>query len=159
MSVENSHRFHSDGRLRGSYVYMLLCRDDGPVYIKIGISDAPSKRLMALRTACPVQPRQFCFVEVRSRSRARTIEKQLHFAMDAWHTQGEWFRVAMHEKPAFNQAWRSVLNANRETGWRYEWERISVPAFAKQLDQNRRAMLARMRHYILDKPMSCPDDA
>lgn len=120
---------------------MLLCRDEGgPVYVKVGISDQPIKRLKSLRLGCPVTPHQFLYMEVRSRRKARSIEISLHDALAKWGAHGEWFRVPMEEKAQFNGAWKRVVDAQREPSTlSYEWQRISVAEFVRQMHANQAA--------------------
>lgn len=128
MPVHDMGLFHSDGRLRGSYLYLLLCRDDGPVYVKVGISDRPTERLGELRHGCPVTPHQFCFLEVRSRKRALLMERAMKIGLANWSAHGEWFRVPMEEQVPFNDVIRGTLLSYQETGWPCRWERVSVAA-------------------------------
>jgi hypothetical protein len=122
----NPEWFREDGRLRGCHVYLLLCRDDGPIYAKVGISGSPGKRMMALRLGCPVKPRQFHSFEVRSRKKALLVERAIHLGLDRWKAHGEWFRVGMEEKPDFNSALTAAIDPHRETGWPCVWERVPV---------------------------------
>ena len=138
MGLGNLGLYRPDGRLRGTFVYVLLCRDAGPVYAKVGISDRPSRRLQTLRQGCPVSPRQFCWFEVRSRRKARTIEAQLHGALRSWAAHGEWFRVPVEHKPQFNACLRTVIDVHREPAWPCTWEKVSVSAVAAD-DQRRMA--------------------
>ena len=126
MSIGNFGLYRQDGRLRGSYVYMLLCRDDGPIYVKVGITDRPDSRLLALRLGCPVVPRQFCTMEVVSRRKARAIEIDLHAAFGQWAAHGEWFKVDMSHKTEFNEAWKQVLARHTMAGWPAAWSRVAV---------------------------------
>lgn len=146
MSVENIGLYRPDGRLRGTYVYMLLCRDDGPIYVKVGITDRPDERLLALRHGCPVTPLQYCTMEVASRRKARVIEIGLHESFRQWRAHGEWFRVNFTDKTEFNAGWRKVLARHATNGWPGEWSRVAVqPVIAAK----QRA--ARYRLHIIRK--------
>lgn len=138
MSVTNLNLFHSDGRLRGTYVYMLLCMDDGPIYVKIGISDNPTERFQALRRGCPVRPRRFAFVEVRSRKKARKVEADLHDAMSRWNAHLEWFMLSKEERGAFNDTWKAVFEKHAEVGWPLKWEQIAVDRLIALGEQRQR---------------------
>jgi len=146
MTVGSLGLYRPDGRLRGVHVYMLLCRDDGPVYVKVGISKSPTDRLMALRSGCAVTPRQFFSFEVRSKGKALGIERDLHRAFYRWLAQGEWFRVPIAERAEFNAAWQPVVDRHRESGWPCRWERVSVSAFMADAHRRRDAALARQRN-------------
>jgi hypothetical protein len=128
MTVHNLSLYHSDGRLRGVYVYMLLCQDDGPLYVKIGISRTPTKRVKQLWLGCPVTPRYFATVEVRSEQKAKKIERELLAAMGKWSQTGEWLRLSVDDKPEFNSKWKAVFSENVEPGWPLAWSQADVQA-------------------------------
>lgn len=143
MSVGNLGLYRPDGRLRGSFVYMLLCRDkEGPVYVKAGITDKPDDRLLALRLGCPVTPRQFHTMEVMSRRKARNVERDLHQAFRRWAAHGEWFRISMDDRQQFNEAWRGVLALHAVPGWPARWERVPVQPL---VEMKQRASRFRLR--------------
>lgn len=142
MSIGNFGLYRQDGRLRGSYVYMLLCRDDGPIYVKVGITDRPDSRMMALRLGCPVAPRQFCTMEVVSRRKARTIEVDLHAAFARWSAHGEWFKVDLADKEKFNEAWKQVLGRHVMAGWPCAWSKVAVQPV---MDAKHRAQKYRLK--------------
>lgn len=142
MGVFQLPAFHSDGRLRGSFVYMLLCQDaPGPIYVKVGLTDRPTKRLQALRNGCPVTPQRFAFCELRSRDRAKLVEDALLAAMVKWSAHGEWFCVPATDKAQFNLAWGGVFRAMSEPGWSLRWEQMAVQAYIA--DGARRKRLAQ----------------
>lgn len=129
--------YDTDGRLVGSYVYLLLCQDGGPIYVKAGISSDPLKRLQGLRSGCPVTPRQFYTMKRPSRRNALRIECALHMAFGPWLVHGEWFKVPAEDKPVFNAAMRSAIAPHTMTGYPAEWTRIAVKPLA-QLAASRR---------------------
>jgi hypothetical protein len=119
--------YDTEGRLRGAYIYMLLCRDDdGPVYVKIGMTEHPDQRLSALRTGCPVTPHQFCTIRRSSRARAYRTEAGLHSALNRWKSSGEWYRVPVSEKDEFNAVLREALASHSQRGYSNTWERVPV---------------------------------
>lgn len=126
MEVIYGH-YAPDGRLRGCYVYMLLCRDEGPVYVKLGTSINPHSRLRQLRYTSPVTLRQFCSFEVPSRFKALLIERELRKVFRPWEAPGEWYTVPLTDKGAFNRAWQPVLAAYHEKRWPCVWNRVAVP--------------------------------
>lgn len=128
MTVHNSAVYHSDGRLRGVYVYMLLCQDDGPLYVKIGVSRTPTQRVKQLWLGCPVTPRYFATVEVRSWEKAKKMERELLTAMDKWSHTGEWLLLSLEDKPEFNDKWKAVFRSNVEPGWDLSWSQTDVQA-------------------------------
>lgn len=130
MSVGSLGIYGSDGRIRGSYVYMLLCRDAGFIYVKVGMSDVPTKRLAALRVSCPLTPKVFYVVEVHSRDKAKLLEAELLSAFQEWHHNGEWFRIDPKDKASFNEAWRLAFLAHSSTSWKLAWTKIAVGPLA-----------------------------
>ena len=123
MSLDNP--FNCDGRIRGSYVYLLLCRDDdGPIYVKTGISDSPLRRFSQLSNVCAVTPRRFMFVGVRSRVAAKKLERDLLDAFSKWKTKGEWAKLTTADKATFNKCWQDVFAAHAEKHWPLSWTQI-----------------------------------
>lgn len=131
MSVQSFNTFTPDGRLRGSYVYMLLCPDAETIYVKVGRSASPLARLSHLRTACPVEPQIIALVEVSTRGRAGQLELALHAAFDQWRTNGEWFRFTQQDRPQFTAAWRPVLEQYGDASRRLAWRKYSVRELVK----------------------------
>ena len=110
-----------------SYVYMLLCQDDdGPVYIKIGITDGLTSRFRGLRTGCPVRPRILGVVPRYSRELAFSLEQSLLAALDKWRIHGEWFKVKAEEKQAFKECWSKVLIMYSTASVKLKWQKISL---------------------------------
>ncbi len=127
--------YDTEGRIRGAYVYMLLCRDgDGPVYVKVGMTGHPDNRLHTLRLGCPVTPHQFCTIKRSSREKAFKTETGLHTALKRWKSSGEWYRVPMDEKDEFNAALRDALHAHRQRGYSNTWERVAVQPLIKRAE-------------------------
>lgn len=75
------------------YVYVLMARDaQGPMYVKIGVSDDPYSRIGAIQTGCPIPLVRAGMVKCMSRAQARLIEKELHVELAPFGSNGEWFR-------------------------------------------------------------------
>jgi len=127
------------------FVYLLLCRDgDGPIYIKVGITGAPKKRLLALRAGCPVEPRYFYSAQTRSRDWARKVERDQHTAFARWRTQGEWFSLKMEDKQEFNALLRSVAERHSDVGCKIEFDKLVVKPYVAHLHQ--KAKFAQVLH-------------
>jgi hypothetical protein len=106
---------------------MLLCRDDGLIYLKVGISDHPTRRFWELRAGCGVTPRRYAFVEFRDRPKALAVEADLLEAFKDWRTHGEWFKLPCEEKPLFNERWQKVFAAHYDRNWRpLRWEQMAT---------------------------------
>lgn len=144
VSTSNLYAHGSHGGIIGCYVYMLLCRDDGPLYVKVGISAAPFRRAQTLRNSCPVTPRRFAVVGVQSRKIALAIERDLLAEFSAWASHGEWFRLDLGDKPRFNDAWRRVFRRQGTPSLPLNWTQMSMAALA---DRWRTARQLQQRDY------------
>lgn len=120
----------ANGRVKGSYVYMMVCHDGGSIYIKVGRSCLPMRRLDELRHGCPITPRYFYTVNVYSREESKRIEGELHFAYAEWRINGEWFKLNPADKQAFNAAWRKVFSHFAKPSWPLSWVRMSIAPIA-----------------------------
>jgi hypothetical protein len=145
MSRFSANLYTPDGRLRGSYVYMLLCQIAGPIHIKVGRSSNPFARLESLRMACPVIPQALSVAEVHSHKKAVIIERELHAALKRWHSHLEWFVVEPAEKTDFNAAWKPILDFHSNANRRIHWNHFSVPKLIA--DARKRAQL-RGRNFM-----------
>lgn len=122
------------GTIRATYVYMLLCQDDGPVYIKIGITERPDQRLMEIVNNCPVSPAIYATVAINNRKYAQSLERALLDGYKKWRTNGEWIAVETSEKPQFNTVWKEIFTTFRKRWptWEGRWEKVSVPGMVKR---------------------------
>lgn len=139
--------FNVEGRLAGCYVYMLLCQEaDGPVYVKIGMTEDPLSRFRALRSGSPHTPRAFAYFETYNRKDARRIERALHKAYGEWHAHHEWFSFREEDKAKFNAVWKTVLQHHEKNGRKFEWTKVSAKALIETAESNKkmaRAIFAR----------------
>lgn len=126
------------GRIRGHYVYMLLCQDakSDPLYIKIGITASPIERFRALRRGCPVRPRSFAYFDARTKAAARRIEAALHQAYAEWNAHLEWFAFSESDKALFNAIWKTVIDS--KTGKPAQWIKLSVNELIRIGQQSQR---------------------
>lgn len=138
---------NSDGRLVGSFVYMLLCQQGGPIHVKIGLSDDPFKRLSALRNTCAVTPRRFAVTSVPSRLMAKRLEAALHKELSPWRKHGEWFEFTPEEKADFNRGWQVVFARQQRNmrGYPLKWEHLSVAEIVKAAEARKNASQRRWR--------------
>lgn len=104
--------FNPEGRVIGSFVYLLLCRDETKIYIKVGHSIHPEKRFHALRNGCPVTPRTFSVIAVPGAEIAKKLEADLHYAFTKWRVAGEWFSLTVDDKEEFNRLLRDTMKAH-----------------------------------------------
>ena len=139
MTIGAYSPFGVDGRIRGSYVYMLLCRDDdGPAYIKIGVSDSPLQRFQHLCCNCGVTPRVFSVVNLRTRKAAFSLERNLLKKYALWKTKGEWIKVEVSDKKQFNEIWQAVFAKHAEKGRPLRWNQLSVATLLAQAKERGR---------------------
>jgi hypothetical protein len=143
MTVVATSQFNSDGRMTGCYVYMLMCADSEHIHIKVGLSQDPLARALALRNGNPLEPETMAYVELPSRYSAMRLERELHEALAKWRTVGEWFRFVEDDKSAFNVAWKSVFEKFSSPSRKLEWTKINVPELVKQAEA--RSVLAKKR--------------
>lgn len=133
MQAVNVSTFHANGRMQGSYVYMLMCLSGGDRYhIKVGMSDKPLDRFFGILTSLPFEPVIFAIAEVPTRKIACAVETELHTAFDKWHSAREWFEFAPSDKAEFNAAWKAVFCAFSSPSWKVKWTQLSAPALLKK---------------------------
>ncbi len=143
--MPNIGLYDDEGRIRGAYIYLLLCRDgDGPVYVKVGMSTDPTKRLHSLRLGCPVTPRQFLTIRRPSSATALKVERALHSGLQRWVSSGEWYCVPIDEKPEFNAAIQSVLARHKQSGYPNKWEKVAVQPLVKEAAERKKTY---QRHF------------
>lgn len=129
--------YHLDGRIRGSYVYLLMCEDQAKIKMKVGQSDRPLERLHGILTGCPLSPGLFAIAELPTRKLAFEVEKELHDEFKEWHLVREWFEFPISDKPQFNAAWKRVFQGYSSPSWKLSWTKFSV---ARILAERRRRL-------------------
>lgn len=127
------------GRIVGAYTYLLLCRDEQSIYIKIGVTEFPERRFHQIRNGCPVNPVSLSTIHVPSRRFALKLERTLHAAMAKWRVSGEWFRFKTEDKPEFNSLLGSILREQSMPLW---------PFVVKKLATKELTLLAKVRQVM-----------
>lgn len=135
--------FNSAGRMRGSYVYLVLCGDAGTIYVKVGRSSNPFQRLNELRVGCPLIPKIMATVEVATLQRAKRLESHLHAALKAWRSHGEWFLLNAADKGDFNTILSGILLNHSDPSRRLRPVQYSVPALIEDGKRRRAYMQSR----------------
>lgn len=125
-------QYKADGRIQGSYVYMLMCEGSGRFHIKVGMSDNPSKRLFGILTSLPFDPIVLATAELPTRKIACAVETELHTAFEEWHATREWFEFDTADKARFNLAWQSVFRSYSTPSWKVKWTQLSVQSLLKK---------------------------
>lgn len=126
------------GRHVGGYVYLLLCRDEEKIYIKVGNTAHPERRFGALRCGCPVTPRSFSVIPLPSKELAERLEKAIHTELDRWRVAGEWFCLQASDKTEFNARLQKVLSEKSMPSWPLLLQKMSATALIK-MAANRQA--------------------
>lgn len=88
-------QFDCNGRIASwrTYVYFFLARDsDGPMYVKVGRSGNPIKRIGQVQTGCPIPIVKAGMVKCLGLEQAVKIERQFHSRLGDRKSSGEWFR-------------------------------------------------------------------
>lgn len=142
MGKTSQDHFYSEGRLVLCYVYLLLCGDEKTVHIKVGVSQEPIKRALALRNTSPLSIDVMATVDLPSREMALNLEQALHHALDEWRTNGEWFSFAVDDKPRFNAITRAILSRYESPSRALSWTKMNLKELASQAHQRR----GRARH-------------
>jgi hypothetical protein len=147
MAVSKLFSFDGDGRLYGAYVYLLLCRDEGNIYIKIGHTRQLEKRFLSLKNNCAVTPRSLSYIRTPDRM-AKVLERELHSAFDKWRVAGEWFSLRAEDKKEFNEKLRFTMSCMKIPSWPLELKKLAVGELIRQSEarqQFHRARFARAR--------------
>lgn len=76
-----------------TYLYLFMARDqDGPMYVKVGVSDDPYSRVIQVQTGCPIRIFRAAMMKCMSREQAKLIEAAVHRDLSPYASSGEWFR-------------------------------------------------------------------
>ena len=74
-------------------MYLFMARDgDGPVYLKVGRSDDPVRRVQDVQVGCPFRIIKASMVKCASVDQAKEVELALHRRLSDRNSSGEWFR-------------------------------------------------------------------
>jgi hypothetical protein len=136
----------SVGDSQGSFVYLLLCRDGGPLYFKLGVTDLPTRRLGQIKRHAPATPLRFCFFEMPTRLRALTVAHALRLVLRPWQRRGGAFAVELAEKPVFNAALRLALEPHRTERWPCTWHCLSIAALERRASEQQRDYVEFYKH-------------
>lgn len=128
MRVTTAQAFHPNGRIRGSYVYMLMCQTQEAIHIKVGISDDPLARLRSLRADCQIEPGILAIAELPNRRMALNFEQELRCVLARWRNSGEWLQFESADKADFNASIQSAAVHFSKPAWPIRWQKLSVPA-------------------------------
>lgn len=119
------------GNLIGCYVYMAMCADGDQIHIKIGMSQDPQKRIVALANNSPLVIECLAIVSLQSRQRAAKLERDLHDALAKWRTNGEWFKFSTSDKAEFNRLQGTALDKYQSPSRKLKWAKLNVREIMK----------------------------
>jgi Meiotically up-regulated gene 113 len=145
MSIGTLPVFTKEGRLAGCFVYLLVCQDGDPIYVKIGITIQPDHRLRALVNNCPVKAQRFATIRLWSRRKALDIENKLHSTFKQNRVTGEWFKFTLDEKQAFNAELRKILAEHSLPNWPLVIDQMPVKPFMDRAKARQRYFRRQMR--------------
>ena len=107
------YRWLSGQRLRACVYALLVSPDQGPGYMKIGITENLPKRLDSLQVGCPMPIGLIALIDAgHYANTAWELEEAFHKRFASRRTSGEWFMFDFNseaDKAEFNQGSREVL--------------------------------------------------
>jgi hypothetical protein len=104
------------------FVYLIACRSETTLYVKIGLTSSIQRRLSNVQTGCP-HPITSAFVILSEhREEVEGLEKLLHLLLAPERLRGEWYE-GTH---AFFSSLQSVLTRINVGGFTYE-ELLDLP--------------------------------
>lgn len=136
-----------NGLLRGSYVYLFVCRSGDDYFVKVGISVSPLERMDQLRSGCPFVPDLLVFCEVGMRALAMKIEAHLHQEFAEWLVHGEWFQMKLVDRRRFNAILREVLAQYSTPSKRLQLTKINAKAYLADRLQRKKLAQSKFRKY------------
>lgn len=141
MTVFDSRLYSHSGRLRGCFIYALLCGDRSRLAVKIGHSLDPVGRLQQLKGDLEASPRTLAMLELVDKTEAARAEYLLHDRFRGHRIRDEWFAFTMADKEFFNRECSKVLVSFARPGWPLKWTRLPVAGFLAHQGLRRRVGL------------------
>lgn len=142
MGIATNFAAYMNGRIRGHYVYFLVCGDPSRVFIKIGHTHDPISRLSGIRTGCPLPPDTMGLIHVFSREAAIKLEKALHVKMNNWHSHGEWIALNHKDRAEFQIKCYTVLKEHSRRLWPLKITAIDVKSVPERMGLQKVAPLS-----------------
>ncbi|WP_235567674.1 GIY-YIG nuclease family protein [Lysobacter sp. Root690] len=97
---------------RKHYVYLIACRNESSVYIKIGRSSSLVSRIRNIQTGCPMAfVKTFCITS-GYREEVMGLEKLLHMQLKKRSERGEWYVASAEFLRALIRLLRKINNGN-----------------------------------------------
>lgn len=106
------------------YVYLIACRGENKIYVKIGLTSSIQRRLSNIQTGCP-HPITHAFI-VRSvhREEVEGLEKLLHVLLEPECLRAEWYEGTKN----FFEMLDATLSRINEGGFTHE-DLLGMPDF------------------------------
>lgn len=115
------------------FVYAFFFEYKEEVFVKIGQSAVPYKRLDAITHGCPFPLSQAVFAQIGGESHAKTFELRMKKELYGYRTRGEWYCFPKDSGPRFNAAIRKVFM--QITGRALSWSKIDIVAYFEKQSQ------------------------
>ncbi len=132
MTAQKYEACEFDGRIVGGYCYLLLCREETKIFIKIGRTIDPYVRYRSLRSNCALTPISFSVIPLPSNEIAKRLEPRLLKAFEKWRNKGEWFAFSATDKPEFNAILAATLRDHAPRGWPMRVNKVPIGEIEKQ---------------------------
>lgn len=142
-----------NGRSQCHYVYFLCCEADAPgaVFVKIGMSQNPLRRVRDIANSCAVQPLSFGFVGCGCRAETHRMELALHAIFALWRQRGEWYRFEAKDKNTFHVLRKETFEKYNTFNWPMKFQMIDVNEVLanrnRQGHKTSRRYAKRVSHY------------
>ncbi|MFI8573505.1 GIY-YIG nuclease family protein [Stenotrophomonas bentonitica] len=124
-----------------TYLYLFMARDsDGPMYVKVGVSDDPYGRVTQVQTGCPIKICRAAMMKCMSRDQARKVELAVHLDLAHYASSGEWFRFDWGD-PSQRRALNNAVECNMAIVREWKMEEIDLAkaqAMKRFIDSERR---------------------
>lgn len=115
------------------FIYAFFFEYKDEVFVKIGQSAVPYKRLNAVSQGCPFPLSQAVFAQIGGESHAKTFELRMKNELSECRTRGEWYCMHKSEGARFNVAIRKVFM--QITGRTLAWSKIDVEVYLERQAQ------------------------
>lgn len=113
-----------------SFVYAFFFEFGDQVFVKVGRSVKPYRRLQTVAQAVPFQISEAVFCASRSIKQAESFERRVAARLKAFHARGEWYVFAAENGKVFSNAVRDCYQdaCSRPL----KWTRIDLGEFAAE---------------------------
>lgn len=129
------------------FVYAFFFEYKGEVFVKVGQSAVPYKRLDAITHGCPFPLSQAVFVQIGGSSHAKSFELRMKRELEEYRTRGEWYCFDKSDGAKFNEAVREVYA--KITGRRLVWSKVDIREYFERQAQAAEKWQGRRRSRAL----------